>query len=305
MREELLLTVTPAPIRSLAELYAVAFHQARLAAQRYRAPATGASERLNTLQPVFEILASREDDRAQARKATCMEACGAPPDPNRPPAAFVDLVPAQEVADISSSGLSTPYAVWALAVRHRQRAFMYWTYIAALADHSAVRNAAEQLAREALFDGNALRRERRLAWQSEHKRAPGQQRSDQGASAALLESLLQKDVMAWSRTLPPAERSRLLQAGALEAGALETGASETGALPDHEAAGIADIPPPSPDELESVKERALRRAEQLSNVYLEAADHAIDQSSLELAQQLAAHSIVRLAELRAAAKPAG
>lgn len=292
MREELLLTVTPAPIRNLAELYAVAFHQAQSAARHYRDPAGPAGETAQSLRPVFNILAAREDDRAQAHKAVYMEACGREPHPTQLPASFVDLVPAQEVTDLASSGLATPYAAWALAVRHRQRAFMYWTYIAALARDPAVRNAAEQLAREALFDGNALRRERRLAWQSEHKRAPGQERGDRDASAALLESLLQKDVMAWSQTLPPAERIRLLQAGTLE----------TGALPDHEAAGIADIPPPSPDELESVKERALRRAEQLSNVYLDAADSADDQGSLELAQKLAANSIARLAGLRAAAK---
>ena len=47
-----------------------------------------------------------------------------------------------------------------------------------------------------------------------------------------------------------------------------------------------------------VKRRALRRAEQLSNIYLDDADHAADQSSMELAQKLAAHAIMRLAGLR-------
>ena len=43
------------------------------------------------------------------------------------------------------------------------------------------------------------------------------------------------------------------------------------------------------------KRRALRRAEQLSIIYLNEADHAADQSSMELAQKLAAQSIMRLA----------
>ena len=52
------------------------------------------------------------------------------------------------------------------------------------------------------------------------------------------------------------------------------------------------------DEIDQVKRRALRRAEQLSNIYLDDADRAADQSSLELAQKLAARSILRLAGLR-------
>jgi hypothetical protein len=45
----------------------------------------------------------------------------------------------------------------------------------------------------------------------------------------------------------------------------------------------------------------LQRAEQLSNIYLDNADHAADQDSMELAQKLAAGSIMRLAGLRAMA----
>jgi hypothetical protein len=55
---------------------------------------------------------------------------------------------------------------------------------------------------------------------------------------------------------------------------------------------------PNPGEIEQIKQRALRRAEQLSNIYLDEADSADDQSSMELAQKLAAQSIMRLAGLR-------
>ena len=55
---------------------------------------------------------------------------------------------------------------------------------------------------------------------------------------------------------------------------------------------------PTPGEIEQIKQRALRRAEQLSNIYLDEADSADDQSSMELAQKLAAQSIMRLAGLR-------
>ena len=66
---------------------------------------------------------------------------------------------------------------------------------------------AEDLARKALSDGNLLRRERRLAWRAERRigaeGATAHDGIDESASAALLESLLLKDMMTWSQGLPP------------------------------------------------------------------------------------------------------
>ena len=62
---------------------------------------------------------------------------------------------------------------------------------------------------------------------------------------------------------------------------------------------------PASAEIEQIKRRALRRAEQLSNIYLDEADSAPDQSSMELAQKLAAQSILRLAGLRNIASASG
>ena len=47
-----------------------------------------------------------------------------------------------------------------------------------------------------------------------------------------------------------------------------------------------------------MRKAAVRRAEQLSNIYLDDADSADDQYSMELAQKLAAQSIMRLTGLR-------
>jgi hypothetical protein len=287
MREEPLLTIAPASITTLPEFYAVAFHQAQLAAQHYGALAIRADKNLEALRPVFGALAERENTRADFIAQDCVKACGRTPDEKRLPPAFTELVPAQEISGIIESGLSTPYTLWALAVRHRRRAFVYWTYVSALTGDAAVRTAAERLAREALSDGGLLRRERRRAWQNEHGQSAEDSQGDRGASTALLESLLLRDVIAWSQTLPPEQRRQLLHVGAAAPG-------------DH--ASIEDIETPAPDQIESVKQRAVRRAEQLSNAYLDEADHATDQSSLELAQKLAAHSITRFAGLRAAAK---
>ena len=202
----------------------------------------------------------------------------------------IDLVPAAEIADIKDSSLSTPYTAWALAARHRQRAFVFWTYVIALAEDPLVRLTAENLAREALSDGNLLRRERRLAWRAERKiaaeEAAAPDGTDEPASAALLESLLLKDIIAWSQGLTPAQRDYVLT-------------MDPSRLPPHFLMPTdGDGADPASGEIEQIKRRALRRAEQLSNIYLDEADSADDQSSMELAQKLAAQSIMRLAGLR-------
>jgi hypothetical protein len=288
MRKEPLLTaVPPAPVRSLGELYAIAFDLAEKAAQRYGALAERIDENFWPVRGVFEVLTKRERDRCDSLSAACVAACGKRPDASDLRSTPIDLVPAAEIADIGDSSLSTPYTAWALAARHRQRAFVFWTYVIALAEDPLVRRAAEDLAREALSDGNLLRHERRLAWRAERKIGTEDVTTDDGmdesGSAALLESLLFKDMMAWSQGLDAAQREQLF------------------------ALGPAPLPPPSLTltgtdagyaEIEQVKRRALRRAEQLSNIYLDEADRAADQSSMELAQKLAAQSIMRLASLR-------
>lgn len=292
--EPLLTAVPPAPVRSLSEFYAIAFDLAERAAQRYGALAERIDENRWPVRSVFEVLVTRERDRADSLSAACLTACGKRPDRSDLRWAPIDLVPAAEIADVKDSSLSTPYTAWALAVRHRQRAFVFWTYVIALAEDPLVRLTAEDLAHEALSDGNLLRRDRRLAWRAERKiGAEDATTPDEPASAALLESLLLKDMMAWSQGLGPARREQLLTLGpAPLPPAFLTPADRDGTEP-----GDAEI--------EQVKRRALRRAEQLSVIYLNEADHAADQSSMELAQKLAAQSIMRLAGLRHLASESG
>jgi hypothetical protein len=291
MRKEPLLTaVPPVPVQSLAELYAIASHLAQKAAGQYNALATKRDERFQPVRRVFEVLATRERDRSDRLSADCLAACGKRPDASDLRWAPIDLVPAAEIADTRDSSLSTPYTAWVLATRQRQRAFVFWTYVIALADDPLVRLTAEDFAREALSDGNQLRRERRLAWRTERKIAAAESGADDGtdepASAALLESLLLKDIIAWSQGLTSAQRDHVL-------------AMDPSRLLPHflKPPGGAGVEPAS-GEIEQIKRRALRRAEQLSNIYLDDADSAHDQDSMELAQKLAAQSIMRLAGLR-------
>src|ERR1035437_9622848 len=151
MHYESLLTAVPgATVRSLSELYAIAFDCAQRAAQGYGALAERIEEDFWPVRGVFEVLTKRERDRCDSLSAACLAACGKRPDPSDLRWAPIDLVPAAEIADIGDSSLSTPYTAWALAARHRQRAFVFWTYVIALAEDPLVRLAAEDLAREAL-----------------------------------------------------------------------------------------------------------------------------------------------------------
>lgn len=295
--EPILTAVPPVPIRNLSELYAVAFDLAQRAAQRYGALAERIDENFRPVRCVFDVLAARERERADSLSAACLAACGKHPDISDLRWNPIDLVPAAEIADIRDSSLSTPYTAWALAVRHRQRAFVFWTYVIALAEDPPVRLTAERLAREALSDGNLLRRERRLAWRAERQIGTEDATTTHNgvaepASAALLESLLLKDMVTWSQGVDSAQREQLKTLGG-------TPLPSPFPTPNVRDTGPADT------ETEPAKRRALRRAEQLSIIYLDEADHAADQSSMELAQKLAAQSIMRLASLRHLASESG
>jgi hypothetical protein len=285
--EPLMATAPPAPVRSIGELYAIALMQAEKARLRYGKLAADRGEAFKPVQCVFEVLAQREDDRIRAVREACLAAIDRKPEQPDSRWRWADLVPTEELSDVENSLLFTPYRAWALAVRHRARAFMFWTYVAALAANSTVRKAAEDMAREALRDGNLLRRERRLAWRSETRKSKADNASETSeiSSAALLESLLLKDLFRWAQVAPSSQRGNLLSLIGV----------------DPTASMALEVVLPDPDTLEKSKSRALRRAEQLSSIYLEKADNAIDQTRLELAQQLAARSIARLADLRAIA----
>jgi hypothetical protein len=296
-KEPLLTAVPPAPVQKLSELYAIAFDVAQRAAKRYGALAERIDENFWPVRGVFEVLATRERDRCDRLSAACLAASGKRPDASHLRWAPIDLVPAAEIADIGDSRLSTPYTAWALAARHRQRAFVFWTYVIALAEDPLVRLAAESLAREALSDGNVLRRERRLAWRAERKVATDEtaapDKADEPTSAPLLESLLLRDIIAWSQGLTPAQRDYVL--------AMDPSRLLPHFLTSSDPGGVD----PASGDIEQIKSRALRRAEQLSNIYLDEADRALDQSSMELAQKLAAQSIMRLAGLRHLASESG
>ena len=69
--------------------------------------------------------------------------------------------------------LASGYGVFGMAVRNAQRAFAYWSYVAAHSSSDDVRRAAEEMASAALARAAGLRRERRRAFHAERTAGAG------------------------------------------------------------------------------------------------------------------------------------
>ena len=293
MRNTPLLTAPPTrAVSTLVELYTLVLMQAERTASTYTDLAMSLKDATDPAMQhicrVAELQAKRERDRIEDIRRRCEESECELPKPAEQvwSDADIDLVSSREMAEIADSAVSTPYQIWTLAVRHRQREFVFWTYIAALATDAAVQSASEELAREALSDASVLRRERRLAWRAEREMA-GIENDEQGhgemASAAMLESLLFKEVVRWATLLPGAARDELFAAAGYSVPAADL----------IELPGLSDADAP-----EDASRRAIRYAEQLTSIYLDEAGRANDQAALDLAQSLAAAAIQRMSTLR-------
>lgn len=292
MRKDLLLRSLPSgPVNGLVEMFAIAAAQARTAACAYDELLAAIPQdpqiAMEPVRCVVETLSQLEQERRSDLQQRCLVATNQTLDEIEPRWQPIALVPTNELGELASSALSTPYQAWALAVRHRERSFVFWTYIAAHADSPEVEKASEELAREALLDAGLLRRERRLAWRAELKDLGDRfEVSSIGelSSAALMESLLFKAIARWGSEVPDDERRSLFAAASIGDSVIAAG----DALPQRL----------EQETLEDTKQRALRYAEQLSSIYLAEADNATDQAQLDLAQKLAGTSIARLAHLR-------
>jgi len=93
------------------------------------------------------------------------------PSPDAP--AFLWRLPPEIAAswdELTERTRLTPYQALSLAVVNEQRAFAFYSYIAAQAEEEPVRTHAETLAREELRHAALLRRERRKAFRRERSR---------------------------------------------------------------------------------------------------------------------------------------
>jgi hypothetical protein len=200
----------------------------------------------------------------------------------KPPETFDD-----EGASTTDPRLLSAYRSLSMAVRNEERAFAFWTYVAAYAKDREIRRAAETMAGEELNHVATLRRERRRAYHADRAAAPRRKTPDALEEMAALERHL-------------AERLRLRAAAAqsMKAARLQKLAREAIAIAEE----LTRSPPPKPGSLPpgaNLLEDAATIAELLVEGYLELADGLHDEADLTRMQALAGRAINRLAWLRA------
>jgi rubrerythrin len=274
-----------AQVRSLAELACLALALSTESQRRYARLAQATEGRTAA---VFARLAEEEAAASESLRAWCSEV-GAEPE-RRPVAMPPDIFRSWD--ELAESVLVSPYRALAAAVAARDRAFAYYSYLAARADEPSVRQAAERLASEELRHAARLRGERRQAWRRERPSTP---------PASTIKALM-------SQAAPLLAEAAEAHAGLAAALAAEGDARGAQALADlarieAEEAGIA-LAPAAPMPAGERRRRAMAPLERLFELYEQAASHAPDEAVLAAAQTGLAVTVERMERLSAVASPA-
>ena len=282
LRTTLLKTEPGGTLGSLDELFALADAMEREAAEKYSelADEMRRQDRLE-LAAVFSDLAAAEREHVDAVTRWSQSRSGKAPDPALVRWEAPETFDRETTAEIKTSRLMTPYRALAMAVRNEERAFAFWSYLAAFAQDVEIKEAAEAMASEELGHVATLRQARRRAYRQEPNaaarlgKAPGE-RLDAGALERRLASRLEQ----LGGAFDPIQRTRIHELAA-EALTMANEANGFGQLP----AGLAQR------DVQTI-------AEALTEAYLEGAEASHDPKRLGSLQALAARSIARLAWLR-------
>jgi rubrerythrin len=286
----LLLKAEPAgTLRSLDELFALASAMEQEAAAKY-AELADEMKRQNRsdLAAVFTDLAAAERDHVDSVTRWSQSRRGKAPDPALVRWEAPETFDPEAATEMKASRLMTPYRALAMAVRNEERAFAFWSYLAAYSQDPEIKNAAEAMAHEELGHVSILRKERRRAYHREHDAeghhgpasASQQRRPARVVDARTLELRLAAQLADLERRLSGASASRAHEL--LD----ETIAMST------EATGFGSFPA----RLEQADSQVI--AEALADAYLNGAEGAGDAVHLESLQSLAQRAIARLAWLR-------
>ncbi len=159
--------MTQLGIGSVDELLAVAAALEREAAVRYRAlSARMARQGDASMAAQFNLLADIEDHHASHVAERGQALLGHAPGPRN---AGWDL-PSNYNEEEARGATLGAYQALAFAVRNEERAFVFYTYVAAEAKDPGVRALAEELARDELEHAALLRHHRRRAFHTERPR---------------------------------------------------------------------------------------------------------------------------------------
>lgn len=225
--------------------------------------------------------------------------------------------PSQEESDDAGGvHLMTPHRALSLAVHNEERAFAFFTDIAALAETAEIRERAEKLAKEELAHVVRLRVERRRAWRAQSERAVESAAKEGVRSLRSLPALINR-ALAVEREAAQrcAEFARALETGgdakaagelrdvaqdiAVVIAGLESRSDESVQTPAAGHTAQADL-----DALQSISPQgvlslALADAEDGLDLYLAVGDDGVTQDMMETAQELARHAIDRLTRIKA------
>jgi rubrerythrin len=284
LRTSLLMSEPAGTLESLDELFALANAMEKEAANRYTELAEGMRrENKSALAEVFAQLAAAEREHVDSVTRWSQSRRGKAPDPALVRWEAPETFDAETAKEIGTSRLTTPYRALAMAVRNEERAFAFWSYVAAYSEDSEIKQAAEAMAREELGHVSTLRKERRRAYHKEHEKTEGRARGDTGMmqiDARALELRLATHLAELERDLDgaAATRTRELRQETIQM--------------SKKTEGIGKFPV-------SLQQRdAETISEALADAYLVAAESSDDQIQVILLQALAERAIARLAWLR-------
>jgi rubrerythrin len=284
LRTSLLKSEPAGILDSLDELFALASAMEQEAANKY-AELAEEMRRQNRfdLALIFADLEAAEREHVDSVARWSQSRRGKAPDPALVRWEAPETFDAETAREIGSSRLATPYRALAMAVRNEERAFAFWSYVAAYSKDSEIKQAAEAMAHEELGHVSTLRKERRRAYHREQEETERRGRRDRAVmqiDARALELRLASQLTDLERGLDGAAATRTREL-------LE----ETMQI-SREAEGIGKFPA-------SLEQRdAETISEALADAYLESAESSDDQTQVALQQGLAGRAIARLAWLR-------
>jgi rubrerythrin len=153
------------PAGSIEEIVATADALERAAAQRYRILADAMQRVGHTdVAEVFNELASEEEQHILSVEKLAGTLLGGLPTKDLVRWVLPETFGAEEAGP---PALLSPYKALSIAVRSEERAFVFWSYIAANAESKAVRGLAESMAHQELLHAAKFRAARRKAYRAE------------------------------------------------------------------------------------------------------------------------------------------
>jgi rubrerythrin len=160
-----------APVHSIDEMLALAHAMEREAAARY-AMLADCMRRVDqrAIAELLDGLAAEERDHVESVERLAQKVAHHVPDPNLVRWQLPETFGRGD--EVSAAALLSPYRALSIAVRNEERAFAFWTYVAAQTGDGPLRELAETFARQELIHAAKLRHARRQAYHRERNHHP-------------------------------------------------------------------------------------------------------------------------------------